>query len=290
MKNRIWIGLLALTLTMTPIAESASQTSSAPSKPQPDAWRLGVSGWGFHRFTLFEAIDKVHELGLHFYDGISFQKVSKEINRPFDAQLSPHEIATIQRKLAATDVRIPVLYYARFPSDEEACRQVFEFGKTMGIETFVSEPAPDSLDRLESFCDQYQINLALHNHGPEQSPPYWYPEKVLKHCQDRSKRISVCPDTGYWMRAGIDPVTGIALVADRLITLQLHDLNERTPEGHDVPWGTGVGDVTKVLHELHRRQVTPTLIGIEYSYAFEDNLAQISQSIQYYKQHRNKLK
>ena len=92
---------------------------------------------------------------------------------------------------------------------------------------------------IERFCDEYDIKLAIHNHGPDQSPVYWRPEGVLEVCQGRSKRIGACPDTGYWIRSGIDPIEGIRKLGDRLITIQAHDLNELSADGHDVPWGTG---------------------------------------------------
>jgi hypothetical protein len=67
----------------------------------------------------------------------------------------------------------------------------------MGIETFISEPPPESLDVIVRFCDEFDIKLAIHNHGADQSPIYWRPEGVLEVCQGRSKRIGACPETGY---------------------------------------------------------------------------------------------
>ena len=68
----------------------------------------------------------------------------------------------------AAGVSMPVFFYATIPSDEAGCRKVFEFGRKLGIETFISEPPPESLDVIERFCDEYDIRLAIHNHGPEQ--------------------------------------------------------------------------------------------------------------------------
>ena len=281
------LGILLAILSSLIASPHASGESKAPT-PQHQ-WRLGISGWGFHRFTLFEALEKCQGLGIPYYDGISFQKVSRDIDRPFDANLGAEELEKVKAKVRATGVQIPVLYYAKMPTTDEACQQVFEFGKSMGIQTFISEPAPESLDLLEQYCNEYQINLALHNHGPDQTPHYWHPKKVLEHCKERGPRIGVCPDTGYWMRAGIDPIAGINLLGNRILTIQLHDLNERTPEGHDVPWGTGVGQIAEVLKAIHRLKLAPTLIGLEYSYAFENNLPAMARSARYFKEQQNAL-
>ncbi len=247
-------------------------------------WRFGVTMWGLHQFTLFEGIDKTRELGLSYIGGLSFQKVSKEIPKNCDASLSDEELTQIRLKMDAGHVRMPTFFYAQIPGDEDGCRKVFEFGRKLGIETFISEPPPESLDMIERFCDQYDIKLAIHNHGPDQSPVYWQPEGVLKVCQGRSKRIGACPDTGYWIRSGVDPIEGIRKLGDRLITIQPHDLNELSPEGHDVPWGTGKAEFEKMLQEIRRLGIKPTLIGLEYSYDFLDNMPEMAQCVEFINQ------
>ncbi|MEE8451818.1 MAG: TIM barrel protein [Thermoguttaceae bacterium] len=151
----------------------------------------------------------------------------------------------------------------------------------MGVETFISEPPPESLDLIERFCDEYDIKLAIHNHGPDQSPVYWRPEGILEVCKGRSSRIGACPDTGYWIRSGIDPLEGIRKLGNRLITIQPHDLSELSAEGHDVPWGTGKAQFAKLLQEIRRQGIQPTLIGLEYSYDYLDNMPEMAQCIEF---------
>jgi sugar phosphate isomerase/epimerase/type 1 glutamine amidotransferase len=245
-------------------------------------WRLAVTAWGLHRFTLFEAIDKTRQLGLSDIEGLSFQKVSTDIPKNLDSRLTDGEIEQIRLKMDDAGVRMPTCYYAAIPDDEAGCRGVFEFCRKLGVETLISEPPPESLDRIERFCDQYDIRLAIHNHGPDQSPVYWRPEGILEVCRGRSKRIGACADTGYWIRSGIDPIEGIRKLGDRLITIQPHDLSERTPQGLDVPWGTGQAGFDQLLLELHRLELRPTVIGLEYSRDFQDNMRQMAQSIEFF--------
>jgi sugar phosphate isomerase/epimerase/type 1 glutamine amidotransferase len=247
-------------------------------------WRLAVTAWGLHRFTLLETIEKTRQLGLSHIEGLSFQKVSAEIPKNFDASLTDDEIEQIRLKMDDAGVSMPTCYYASIPDDEEGCRRVFEFCRKFGIETLISEPPPESLDRLERFCDEYDIQLAIHNHGPDQSPVYWRPEGILEVCRGRSPRIGACADTGYWIRSGIDPIQGIRQLGDRLITIQPHDLNERSPQGHDVPWGTGQADFENLLVEIHRLGLRPTVIGLEYSHDYQDNMQQMAQCIEFFDQ------
>jgi len=245
-------------------------------------WRLGIEAYTFQKYTFFEAIEKTAQLGLPFMGGLSFQNVSKEIPKLFGPQLTDDELKQVRLKLEAAGVRLLTYYIPQIPGDPAGCRKVFEFGRKIGIETFMSEPPPEALDTIEKFCDEYDINMALHNHDPKASPPYWQPEGVLKACQGRSKRIGACPDLGYWMRAGIDPLKGLGTLKDRVITVHVHDLDALSPQGHDVPWGTGVGKTEAFIREVHRLGIKPTMFGIEYAYNWLESMPEVARSVEFF--------
>jgi sugar phosphate isomerase/epimerase len=173
-------------------------------------------------------------------------------------------------------------YIHDIPGDETGCRRVFEFGRKLGIETFMTEPSTSALDMIERCADEYDIRVALHNHDAKASPQYWHPERVLEVVRGRSPRLGACADLGYWMRAGVDPIDGIRLLGDRLITLQMHDLNELSPQGHDVPWGTGAGRSEEVFLELRRLGVRPVMIGLEYSHNFLASMPEVERCVEFF--------
>ncbi|TKJ36476.1 MAG: hypothetical protein CEE38_11725 [Planctomycetes bacterium B3_Pla] len=245
-------------------------------------WRLGIEAYTFHKYTLFEAIDRTARLGLPYMGGLSFQKVSKEIPRNFDPQLTDDELKQVRLKLDAAGIRLLTYYYHDIPGDAAGCRKVFEFGRKIGIETFMSEPSGEALDTIEKFCDEYDINVAIHNHAQKASPVYWHPEGILKLCRGRSKRIGACGDLGYWMRSGIDPIKAVNMLKDRLITVQMHDLHELSPEGHDVPWGKGVGKTKQFIEEVHRLGIRPTMFGLEYSYNWHESMPDVERCVEFF--------
>ncbi|MFH1716650.1 MAG: ThuA domain-containing protein [Planctomycetota bacterium] len=245
-------------------------------------WRLGVEAYTFNKYTLFEAIEKTAQLGLPFMGGLNVQKVSDEIQKNFDDQLTDDELKQIRLKLDSAGVRMLTYYIHLIPGDEAGCRKIFEFGRKIGIETFMSEPVPEALDTIEKFCDEYEINVAIHNHGRELSPKYWQPEGILEVCRGRSKRIGACGDLGYWMRSGIDPIKAVSTLKDRLITVQMHDLNELSSEGHDVPWGTGAGRTEKFIEEIHRLGIRPTMFGLEYSYNWFESMPEVARCVDFF--------
>ena len=260
----------------------SSKLTPATRAREKLGWRLGVTAYSFHKYTLMEAIDKTAQLGLSYIGGLSFQKVSKEIPKNFEPGLSDEELKQIRLKLDSAGVRLATYYIHLIPGDEAGCRKVFEFGRKMGIETFISEPLPEALDTIEKFCDEYEINVAIHNHGPKSSPRYWRPEGVLEVCRGRSKRIGACGDLGYWMRSGIDPIEAAGKLGDRLITLQVHDLNEPGSEGHDVPWGKGAGKTRQFVNEIHRLGIKPTMFGLEYSHDWLDSMPEMAQCVDFF--------
>jgi type 1 glutamine amidotransferase/sugar phosphate isomerase/epimerase len=245
-------------------------------------WRLGIEAYTFHKSTFFDTIDHAVTLGVPYVGGLSFQKVSADISKNFEPGLSRDELRAIRMKLADAGVSLLTFYLQEIPGDDVQCRQVFEFGRQLGIETFMTEPKVASLDTIERFAHEYGINVALHNHDQKASPHYWSPEAILRVCQGRGPRLGAAADVGYWMRAGIDPVAGIRQLGTRLITLQMHDLNEISSQGTDVPWGTGRGRAEAIFREIHALGLQPTMIGLEYSKDFEQNKAAVAQCADYF--------
>jgi sugar phosphate isomerase/epimerase len=260
----------------------SSKLSPAVQAQEKLGWRLGTEAYTFHKYTLFEAIDKTAQLGLPYMGGLSFQKVSAEIPKNFDPALDDDELKQIRLKLDAAGVRMLTYYIQQIPGDPEGCRRVFDFGRKIGIETFMSEPAPEALDTIEKFCDEYGLNVALHNHDQKASPHYWNPEGILQVCQGRSPRIGACGDLGYWMRSGIDPIQAAGMLKQRLLTIQMHDLHELSPSGHDVPWGTGAGRTEAFLREIQRLGIQPTMFGLEYSYNWYESLPEIARCAEFF--------
>jgi sugar phosphate isomerase/epimerase len=243
-------------------------------------WRLGCQAYTFNRFTFFEAVDKVASLGLRIIEAYPGQKLSSENpDAKIDDGMSAGARSELRQKLAEAKVRLTSYGVVGLSRDLAATRRVFEFAKDMEIETIVSEPAPDAMEVIDRLCSEFDINVAVHNHP--QPSRYGNPDAVLAACKAQSKRVGACADTGNWMRSGLKPVDAFKRLAGRLLTVHLHDLNRLGSGAHDVPWGTGDGDVRAVLTEL-RRQGFKGVISVEYDYHWLDSLSEIAQCIQYF--------
>ena len=243
-------------------------------------WRLGCQAYSFNHYTFYEAIDKVASLGLHWIEAYPGQSMSAEKK---DAKIGEGLSATdrkeVKQRLADAGVKLVNYGVCGLSANRDASRQTFEFAKDMGIETIVSEPGEDAFDTLDQLCEEYRINVALHNH-PKPSH-YWNSDTVLKVCQGRSKRIGACADTGHWMRSDLNPVEQLKKLAGRIISFHFKDLNKFGGDAHDVPWGTGEGNVKAMLTEIHRQGIK-AVFSIEYEHNWTTSVPEIALCVAYF--------
>ena len=204
------------------------------------------------------------------------------LSQNFDYTLSEEELNSIRGKFLSAGVTLVSYYIHNIPADEEICRQIFEFGRKMGIETIISEPKTEALDVIEKYCKQYDIRLAIHNHEKDISPLYHDPRELLEVCRGRSPLIGACGDLGYWSRAGFDPIEAVKLLGNRLISLHVHDLDQEGPQGKDVAWGQGVLELDALVRYLAAAGVRPSLFGLEYSRDWDMERPEIKQSIEFF--------
>jgi sugar phosphate isomerase/epimerase len=253
MKVVIGSGLAAALL----LGGAAWIASAAPAERKPLAgeqigFRLALQCWTVNKKTAFEAIDHAASLGIRYVELIPNQKMKPDSTAKIGPGMTEEAMAELKKKLEEAGVK--ALNYG-----VGGCgRGDFEFAKKLGLETLVAEPKPEDVVKIDKLCEEFGINLALHNH-PKPST-YWDPETVLKATQGCSKRVGACADTGHWMRSGLNPVECLKKLEGRIISLHFKDLSEKKS---DVPFGTGTCDVKAMLAEL-KRQGFKGIFSIEY--------------------------
>ncbi len=261
-------------------AESEQRDRHPVTDVHPN-WRLGVQCWSFKKFTFFETVDKVSELGLNWLEAYPGQALFNDIPgaKLYHTMSEENRRLTLD-KLRACGVRLVNYGVVGLPNDEAECRKVFDFAKAMGIETIVSEPPADAFDMVERLCREYKIKVAIHNH-PEPTQ-YWDPQRVLDVVKDRSSWLGACADTGHWTRSGIKPVDALRKLQGRVLNFHLKDLNEfGNKAAHDVVWGTGVSDIDGILAEMNRQDYHGAF-SVEYEYNWDNSLPEIAASVAYF--------
>ena len=282
--------LLALPIILFSACNTATVTSDQKAADQEVAdqkvvdqdpetelgWKLGSQAYTFRMYSFFEAIDKIDSCGLKYVEAYPGQNIGGGIEGKMHFSMDEATRKLVQQKLNEKGVKLYGYGVVKAKNDEE-WRQLFEFAKAMGIETITSEPDEKDIPLLSGLCDEYKINLAIHNHP--QPSHYWNPEVVANAIKGQSERVGACADIGHWVRSGLDPVESLKKLEGRILHLHMKDLNEKgNKKAHDVHWGEGVSNVAGVIEEL-KRQNFSGMISAEYEYNWENNAPDVKASV-----------
>ncbi|MGD0268516.1 MAG: sugar phosphate isomerase/epimerase, partial [Candidatus Sulfotelmatobacter sp.] len=102
---------------------------------------------------------------------------------------------------------------------------------------------------IEKFAKEYDIRVAIHNHGPEDK--IWHsPLDVLKAVKNMDPRIGCCIDVGHTVRAGTDVVQAIHEAGPRLFNVHMKDLTNFENKESQVAVGDGIMPVRKMFEAL----------------------------------------
>jgi len=140
--------------------------------------------------------------------------------------------------------------------NKEENRRVFEFAKLIGAKLIVVEPKNlAEWDNLEELVKEYDLKLAIHNHGT--GTVYGNPETVKGVLAKRDKRIGVCLDVGWVTAAGFEAAKVFRDYGDRVYDIHFKDKKaEKSADGKDVildvELGTGATNYAALFAEIKK--------------------------------------
>ena len=263
------------------LAGTAVFATPIPENCQTGGFAIGCQCWTFRQFSVMEAIEKTAAAGgkvIEFYPGQKFSADKPDLK--FDHNATDEMITAVKAQLIKFNVRAVNYGVVSIPKDEAAARKIFEFAKKFGLYGITTESV-DAMDTIEKLVKEYDIRVGFHDHPRQpKNPDYkmWDPNYVLSVVKDRDARIGSCADVGHWVRSGLDPVACLKILDGRVISSHLKDLNEKSPDAHDVPYGTGISNITSILDELKRQHFAGN-ISIEYEYNWSSNVIDAAQCI-----------
>jgi sugar phosphate isomerase/epimerase len=168
-------------------------------------------------------------------------------------------VEEVKRKKAILDEKGLVAYtfgVAGTSMDKEKNWKLFEFAKLMGIKLIVVEPRDlKEWDNLEELVKEYDIKLAIHNHG--KGSVYGDPATVQKILKARDLRIGVCMDVGWVTGAGFDAAKVFEDYNGRVYDFHLKDKKvEKAADGKevllDVEVGTGAANYKRLFAAIKK--------------------------------------
>ena len=236
MSRRAFLG------TAAGMAAASLLAQKAPASPRPRRLKVGLASYTLRKFSLDQALEMCRAVDVRTI-------TLKDVHLPMTA--TPEQIKAAVAKVAAAGITLMGGGVIYMKNDEAAVRRAFDYAKTAGFPLIVGAPDPDAVPLVERFVREYDIPLAIHNHGPEDKS-YPAPQDALKLIKDRDRRLGLCMDVGHAVRAGADPVKTVAECGDRLMDLHVKDL--RSADSDDqVEVGKGIVDYPGLIRALHQR-------------------------------------
>jgi sugar phosphate isomerase/epimerase len=162
---------------------------------------------------------------------------------------------------------------------DDGVRKYFDYARAAGMPTIVCTSKPSVLPRIEKFAQQYNIKIAIHNHGPEDEN-FPSPYDVLKAVKGMDPRMGLCVDLGHTVRAGTDPVKAIADAGPRVLDMHAKDLRDFKSADSQCIVGEGKIPIADVFRQLRAIGFTG-YVNLEYEIEPDNPLPGMRQSFAY---------
>jgi sugar phosphate isomerase/epimerase len=231
--------------------------------------KLGLASYTFREFGLDDTLKMTKRLGLEYITLKSFHLSLKSSS----SQIA--EVAATVKNAGINLYGVGVIYM----NDMGQVGTAFEYAKAAGAKVIIGVPSFDMLELVNQKVREYDIKVAIHNHGPGDKL-YPTPAAAYEKIQNLDRRIGLCIDIGHTIRAGDNPANAAEQFADRLLDVHIKDVSEATGKGRTVEIGRGVIDIPEFIETLLRIKYKG-VVSFEYEKDAKDPLAGLAESVGY---------
>jgi len=250
---------------------AAAPAVSAQNAAPAEGIKLGVASYSLRMFQRALAIHTIQKLGIQYV-------TIKEFHLPYRS--TQRELASGAAEFRRAGIEIlggGVVYMTR--DDDADIRSYFEYAKNSGMPMMMIGATHAALPRIQNFVKEYNIPVAVHNHGPEDKE-FPTPEVALEALKGMDPRMGICIDAGHTCRAGGDPVASIRNAGARLFDFHIKDLKNLKDEKSQVPVGDGAMPVVEIFKELKKSNYQ-RCVHLEYEIDADDPYPGMMKSFAY---------
>jgi L-ribulose-5-phosphate 3-epimerase len=266
-------------ITIQPITDIPADIKKVAGLDIPRTWKLGVTTFTFHDFSLMETLLKVDSAGLVHLEVLPSQKIGGEFRDSMISQLSPAGLEKLYRVVTKAGFQMDCIYL--FGGDADSWKKLFEMTKRLHIKHVTAEPSLNVLDAVDSLAGVYGLKVAIHNHYKGMGK-FWDPDKVLAALKNHPN-FGICADIGHWPKSGIDPVEALKKFEGRIFELHLKDdADFNNPKTKDLSLGKGVINFPAIVNELKRQKFDGYMIIERDESDKPSNLLSVIESVKYY--------
>jgi len=255
---------------LTAWAGSLRAAAPAPAEKTYEL-KLGVASYSLREFSRKLAIQMIKELGTPYVN-------VKDVHLPYTS--TAEELHKARKDF--DKARLIVVGGGSVDmkkDDDEDIRRYFEYARTFGLPLMVIAPTAKTLPRIEKFVKEYNIPVAVHNHGTEDKH-FPSPYDVLKIVRDMDPRVGLCIDVGHTARTGTDVVQAIADAGPRLLDMHMKDLRDLKDKESQCEVGKGVLPIVGILQQLKKMKYQGS-VNLEYEIHSDAPLTGMKESFAY---------
>lgn len=238
---------------------------------EPGGIKLGVASYSLRKLTRPQAIDAVKSLRTPYLN-------IKDVHLSMKA--TPEEIAAAKKEFDSAGIQIVGGGTINLQKDDDATmKTAFEYAKAVGMPLMVIAPTQQSMPRVERFVKEYNIKVAIHNHGPEDKF-FPAPKDVLAVVKSMDPRVGLCIDVGHTARTGTDPVQAIREAGPRLLDMHIKDLKNMSDKNSQCDVGDGAMPIVGIFRQL-RKMNYQGCVNLEYEINESNPLPGMQKSFSY---------
>jgi len=244
--------------------------TKAPSAPQL-GFKLGVATVTLKSLPLEQMLQAVKRVGL---EHISLFKAHSLWEN------SPAQWSATAGKIRATGITPACCGVLYLKNDEKEMRRMLDYVRALGVPLFSCSPEPAALPLLERLVKEYDLQAALHNHGPEDK--VWpAPEGIWQAIESRDARLGLCLDVGHTFRCGVNPAEVIWQYRSRLYDVHVKDtLADVGAKDTPVEMGRGRIDLPAIFTALIKIGYSQN-VWFEYEKDPDDPVPGLAESVGY---------
>lgn len=241
--RRNFIRNAALGAGATALYPALSRAGSHPASAFKGTgnFTIGIADYTFRHFSIPESIKLMQQLGV---SALSI----KDFHMPLDSNQQAINDVLEQYKQGGIEVYgVGVIY---MKTSQEVDR-AFNYARMAGVPLIIGVPTYDLLDYTEQKVKEYNIRIAIHNHGP-QDKLYPGPREVYEKIKDRDERMGLCLDIGHSERAGEEPAEAVRKYGKRIYDMHIKDVTKAENDGQAIPVGRGVINFQGLVKALRK--------------------------------------
>lgn len=269
--RRDFLRLSGLGIAAVALPGIAQSKSSMSNKISSSAVRLGLASYTLRKMNLDDALAVCQKLDIKH---ISL----KEFHLKLDSTDEQIAEVVLKCKNAGVDLGSGGVIYMKSEAEVDAA---FEYARKAGMNMIIGVPQHDMLPYAEKKVKEYNIRLAIHNHGPGDKV---YPscESAFVLIKNMDARMGLCLDIGHTQRIQRDPSADLKDYFSRIFEIHMKDVTTSDKDGKAIEIGRGVIDIPGFLKTVVKKKFSG-IISFEYEKEDADPVPGLAESLGYVK-------